>query len=728
MSLIKCENGHFYDSDEFLNCPHCDGTYIEKMVEKTKRLFIWKDDYSVQKMVAVKITSGDLPIKNILWNGETVTYYNRINGSRDGGLQFDDDFFDETVIQLSADERAQIISLLCSINFSKWKTAERTIELVALGAAGFCPTDTFECEFESGEQFYCYPSYEDEFGSQLHNLFHSVEEIVKPKWKEYHFTPSSETILIAEPLQEEHFCTSCGSKLRENAQFCSACGKNTQGTQGETALFCPVCHGSFHPSDTYCPDCGVKVKYFTDVEKPQDEEGLKDAVYAFEKLIEAHQKDENDNWVLSKVLELLNFVPLFFAVEMDTSAILGDINPLSLKPGDTLTLQQNVKAKILTFTLVDTEVIPAFTKGEYADTSVMRFYPADYIDLLIGLNKPLVINLMQDYHFVVPVHYFEHMKHRDQQKTHLPESNVCSACGTIIPLNDFENLNFCPQCDAPLDSPLTEEPAQEDFNIGKTIGGRYKIISELQKRGVAYKRYFVQDSRLNKNWEAIEFPKGDFSLRLSPDILKRLDCFGIPRIVDIIEQGEKFYLLQTPVEGISLWDIVHEKGPQPESVVHSWGVQICRFLEYFYTFTPKIVHRDIKPQILFLDNNGYVHLTDLSIAMVCDERDIETYGTLGFAAPEQFSVLPIDCRADIFGFGRTMLYLLIGVNPAQRGIEILPIRQYNDTLSKGMEYIVEKCIQLDPNLRYQTPAQLLYDLEHITELPPKKGWFKRKRR
>ena len=118
MRWIQCENGHFYDSDRAINCPHCDGTYQKMKMNETRKLFIWKADYSVQKMVAVKIRSGDLPIKHIIWKGDTIAYYNRINGSRDGGLQFDDDFFDETVIQLSADERAQIISLLCSIDFS----------------------------------------------------------------------------------------------------------------------------------------------------------------------------------------------------------------------------------------------------------------------------------------------------------------------------------------------------------------------------------------------------------------------------------------------------------------------------------------------------------------------------------------------------------------------------------------------------------------------------------
>ena len=739
MSIVQCSNHHYYDDEKNNCCPLC-GELSQKalgqdnqeeLIAKTRELFTWKTDYSAQKMVAVKITSGDLPIKHFLWTGEITAYYNRINGSRDGGLQFDDDFFEETLVKLNENENLQIMELLCSIDFSQWKTSQRTIELVALGAAGFCPTETFECEFENGERFWFYPSYEDASGSQLHDLFRSVEEIVKPKWKEYHFSPLSETVLIEEQEHEERFCASCGSKLRENARFCSVCGKSMQENPGETSLLCPVCHGSFHQSDNYCPDCGVNVKYFTDIEKPQDEEELKEAVYAFEKLIEAHQKDEKDNWVLSKMLELLNFVPLFFAVEIDTSAILGDINPLSLKPGDTLTLQQNVKAKILTYTLVDTEVIPAFTKGAYADTSVMRFYPADYIDMLIGLNKPLVINLMQDYHFVVPVHYFEHMKQSIQQKMHLPESKVCPGCGITISPNDAENLNFCPQCGAQLESSLAEKTVQEDLSIGKIIGGRYEIMSVLPKRATGDKRYLLKDIYMQKLWETVEEPKSSFTLHLNSDTLKRLDYPGIPRIADMIEQDENIYLICEYIEGNTLFEIVKEYGAQPEYLVVNWAKQVAGVLDYLYHFSPIIIHRDIKPQLLVLHPSGKLYVTDFSIARVYNPSkpfDTMALGTVGYAAPEQYGNAQTDWRTDIFGLGMTLFHILTGVSPVKKDVKILPVRQYDAHISPGMEYIVEKCIQLDPNLRYQTPAQLLYDLEHITELPPKKGWFKRKRR
>ena len=73
----------------------------------------------------------------------------------------------------------------------------------------------------------------------------------------------------------------------------------------------------------------------------------------------------------------------------------------------------------------------------------------------------------------------------------------------------------------------------------------------------------------------------------------------------------------------------------------------------------------------------------------------------------------------------TMHYLLTGIDPAKPPYEALLIRAVNPQFSKGAEYIVDKCIQTDPADRYQTPIDLLNDLNNINNLPPKKGIINR---
>ncbi|MBE6817555.1 MAG: hypothetical protein E7517_00145 [Ruminococcaceae bacterium] len=725
MRFVRCNNDHFYDEERFEQCPYCEGEYREELIAKMQQLFTWKSDYTAQKIKLMQLTLGDLPVKNILWNGETISYFNRINGSRDGGLQFDEDFFDETVVTLSESEQEQIRALLCATDFLQWKTPDDMIENAALGSAGFYAPNAFKCEFESGERFCFYLSNalsEDVF-SQFGALFHSIEEIIKPKWKEYKPTPTKDKDFLEKcPIKTGHYCPCCGCELDSEAQFCSSCGKNLYLDPMATVFFCPVCHGDIAFEDIYCRKCGIKQSVFNLKSALKEESDVRDALYALERLMEAYKNSNHEEIYLLNILLLLKRVPLFFSVEIDIAAMLGDADPLSLKPGDTLELQQDVKARLLTVNIDNLEIVPAFTKGEYANTSVMRFYPVDYIDMLIKMEKPMVINFSQEFHFVVPVHYYKHLK-LEVKNSKQNRFNVCSNCRSTID-KASEYYGVCQKCDASLEQTIIEVHPQATSNIGTILGEHYQIISTLENPSSCHKRFLALDMRWHKIWEVIEFKRDDFELCLSADTLKRIDCFGIPRIGDVIEQDGNVYLLQTYMEGKSLWDIVLETGPQAESDVRSWAAQVCSFLEYFFTFSPKIVHRDIKPQVLLLDSNNCVHLSDYSIAMSCDCRDIEFHlGTLGFAAPEQFSGQSLDCRTDIFGLGRTMFFLLTGINPAKRDVDVLPVRQYNANLSRGIEYIVDKCIKMDPNERYQTPRELLQDFNNVEQLPPKKGLF-----
>lgn len=71
----------------------------------------------------------------------------------------------------------------------------------------------------------------------------------------------------------------------------------------------------------------------------------------------------------------------------------------------------------------------------------------------------------------------------------------------------------------------------------------------------------------------------------------------------------------------------------------------------------------------------------------------------------------------------TMHHLVTGMDPKQPGYEIKPICKINPDLPKGLEYIISKCIQLNPDDRYQTCEELLVDLNNYTKLPKRKGLF-----
>lgn len=75
-----------------------------------------------------------------------------------------------------------------------------------------------------------------------------------------------------------------------------------------------------------------------------------------------------------------------------------------------------------------------------------------------------------------------------------------------------------------------------------------------------------------------------------------------------------------------------------------------------------------------------------------------------------------DARTDIYCLGATLYHLVTGMNPCEPPYEIKPIRQINPALSNGLEKIIMKCTQRDPDARYQSCAELMYDLEHFDEM------------
>ena len=106
--------------------------------------------------------------------------------------------------------------------------------------------------------------------------------------------------------------------------------------------------------------------------------------------------------------------------------------------------------------------------------------------------------------------------------------------------------------------------------------------------------------------------------------------------------------------------------------------------------------------------------------------DTVCLGTKGYAAPEQYGGLgQTDARTDIYGLGMTMFNLVTGINPDDRPYEIKPIRQTNPNLPKRLEDIVCKCIEPNPDKRYQSAAALLVALNGEKDPDAPKGLFEK---
>ena len=174
------------------------------------------------------------------------------------------------------------------------------------------------------------------------------------------------------------------------------------------------------------------------------------------------------------------------------------------------------------------------------------------------------------------------------------------------------------------------------------------------------------------------------------------------------------------IQGNSLNKAIDEYGAQPQDHVIAWAKQLCDVLGYLHTRTPAIIYRDMKPANIMLKPDGNVTLIDFGTAREFKEKnlaDTTCLGTVGYAAPEQFGGMgQTDARTDIYCLGATLYHLVTGMNPCEPPYEIKPIREINPSLSSGLERIIQKCTQRDPNDRYQSAAELMYALEHYEEI------------
>ncbi len=265
------------------------------------------------------------------------------------------------------------------------------------------------------------------------------------------------------------------------------------------------------------------------------------------------------------------------------------------------------------------------------------------------------------------------------------------------------------------------------LEIGSLVDGKYKILNKVGQGGMSVV-YLAMNEKANKQWAVKEVRKDgikDFEivkqgLVVETDMLKRLSHPYLPSIIDVIEDQDTFLIVMDYIQGNPLNKALEEYGAQPQEYVIEWAKQLCDVLGYLHTRTPAIIYRDMKPSNIMLKPDGNITLIDFGTAREYKDKnvaDTTCLGTVGYAAPEQFGGMgQTDARTDIYCLGATLYHLVTGRNPSEPPYEILPIRQVNPALSSGLERIIQKCTQRNPEDRYQSCAELMYDLNNYEKI------------
>ncbi|MBI4242562.1 MAG: tetratricopeptide repeat protein [Planctomycetes bacterium] len=274
---------------------------------------------------------------------------------------------------------------------------------------------------------------------------------------------------------------------------------------------------------------------------------------------------------------------------------------------------------------------------------------------------------------------------------------------------------------------LNEQLLKLDEDIKQTFKEheKYRIIEKIGEGGMGIV-YKALDTQLNRN-AALKFLDKISGERLKrflneAEIISKLTHPNIVPVYDIGSLDEQYYISMQYVDGKTL---DHFIGKSSEKEFVEIILKVCDALKYAHL--KGVIHRDIKPQNIIVADNKSVYVTDFGLAKHSD-NDLtvtgEMLGTPAFMSPEQCLGKNVDVRSDIYSLGITLYNCFVGRLPFDGDstgaviIKIIegkaiPIKSINSKIHKDLQLIVEKCIFLDPKLRYQSVGELEDDLKRF---------------
>lgn len=167
----------------------------------------------------------------------------------------------------------------------------------------------------------------------------------------------------------------------------------------------------------------------------------------------------------------------------------------------------------------------------------------------------------------------------------------------------------------------------------------------------------------------------------------------MPEIYDVLELDDGQIVLEEYIDGMTVAQIM-ESGQYRPSGARKVLSGVCDALTVLHSLD--IVHRDVKPENVMIDEVGRVVLVDFNAARIESDagRDTVIMGTVGYASPEQLGLSQTDARTDIYAAGVLYNVMLTGQHPSV-------------TIADGKAgRIVRKCTAVNPKERYQTAAAL----------------------
>ena len=269
--------------------------------------------------------------------------------------------------------------------------------------------------------------------------------------------------------------------------------------------------------------------------------------------------------------------------------------------------------------------------------------------------------------------------------------------------------------------------------IGKLIDGRYEIIEEIGKGGMA-RVYKSRDKALNR-YVAVKILKEDY--KDDKEFVRRFNTeaqaaasLSNPHIVSIYDVGCEdgmYYIVMEYIEGETLKSYIDRVGVIQWRKAAEFSLQICEGIEEAHNNS--VIHRDIKPQNIIMTPDGVLKITDFGIARAATQATTtmasnNTIGTAHYLSPEQARGGYTDERTDIYSMGVVMYEMLTGVLPFDDSTAVAialkhiqetptPITEINPDVPKSLEQVVMKAMTKEQNSRYSSITDMISDINKV---------------
>lgn len=328
----------------------------------------------------------------------------------------------------------------------------------------------------------------------------------------------------------------------------------------------------------------------------------------------------------------------------------------------------------------------------------------------------------------------------------------CSKCFTLNP----KDIQLCSKCGAPLEKGqetlaygdtegiLLDKAIQ--FTPGQIFDNRYRIIEKIGQGGMGLV-YKAEDTELNIT-VALKIIRPKYSSdprfieRFKKETLtaRSISNDHVIRIYDLGEADDVKYISMEYIKGQSLDELINTSGSLTIETTLNLVKQLCSALKAAHQ--KGIVHQDLKPSNIMIDNAGLAYIMDFGLAKSFYRKEEgllkSLIGTPQYMSPEQIRREKIDQRADIYALGAIIYKMLIGKDVykadsakeyMRKHVEDIPIPPSNisSQIDSTLEKIILKCLEKDKAQRYQNTDEILNDLNRMIEkkIPPYIRWIKR---